>query len=437
MPRFRRTPSQKAAAAERRKRRQQQALEGGMQVKAIVGRAVIVFLLLFACVVPVIFLASPISYIPLIAVVLLIIASFVYLLVLQHFISYSEESLLGSCERGADIEFVVRFKNSSVLPVLRLEPYFYISDLFGEVDTAIPASMVLMPFEERDFRFAASFDHIGTYSAGVRKLVIGDLLGLFQRTRINPNRHKVEVLPKIFDVGQVDLSNVSVQETRRAIQAIITDDMDYAGVRDYATGDPLKTVHWNLSARLPAGQLLTRLFETQGNPGVEIYIDTSSPKYDHESLMQVFDGVVESALSLAMHSHEMGIDATLIYEDRNGETCRSTVVAVEDSMSLINSLPAISVGDGREALDLLQRQNNSIFGEGNVAFCTAQLNDEVVSQLLEIKMHKRNPLLFAVIPKTLGKQEQKDLLAPLRRLEMSQVSYYVVSDAAQINKEEG
>lgn len=406
----------------------------GLKAKGIVGRVVSVVLLLAVCVIPVLFVASPITYIPLAAVLLCIVFSWIYLQVLKRSLQYSEASMLASCERGAGVEFSVVFSNTSVVPFVKLEPCFYITDLFGGMDVEMSSSMILMPKETFDFRFQASFDHIGTYSAGVSRIVIGDIFGLFQHTVVNKRRHEVQVLPKIFELSKLDLSNVSMQESRRAYQTIVTDDMDYAGVREYEPGDPIKTIHWKLSARNTDGQYLTRLFESNGNPSIDIILDHTSPLYDSESLMQVFDGVVESALSVGKCAYEAGLDTRLIYTSKYGETVYGGVQdpSTQASMSLINDIPRLVVDEGHEALRLLNRTVRSNHSAGNIAFCTAHVSEEAVSLLAEAKTRDRNPLLFLIVPKTLEGREREEYLRPLKRLNESQVVYYIITDAEQI-----
>lgn len=403
--------------------------------KAVIGRVLVLLLLLAACLVPVLFVNNAISYIPLISAVLAVAASYAYLRVLMRSLSFSEASMLPSCERGSEIEFVVDFKNSSPLVFTRIEPFFYISDLFGDMDVSIPATMTLMPHEERDFRFQASFDHIGTYSAGVEKIVIGDLLGLFSHTIVNPHRHEVQVLPRLFDVRSMDLSNVSVQESRKAYQPIVTDDMDYAGVREYVPGDPIKTIHWKLSSRNTEGQYFTRLFETFGNPGISIILDTKAPGYDHEGLMQVFDGVVESALSINDFAYTQGIDAELVFNDKFGSAAKMRVRGVESADSVSAAVPRIEVAGAQEGTELLRREGFSIHAQGNIAYCTAHLDERIISTLLDIKLHKHNPLLFLVVPSALEGRQKEEFLRPLRRLSAGGVSYKVVCSADDLSGE--
>ena len=436
MVRFgRRKKVQTSAERRRRERRREERSERSGTLRAIVGRMAIVLLALVATALPVFFVNDVIGYIPLLTLVLVLLVSFVYLQVLKRSLVFSEESLLPSCERGTDIEFVLNFKNKSPLVFTRLEPYIYISDLFGGADVVTPTSMVLMPFEDRDFSFQARFDHIGTYSAGVQKIIVRDLLGLFWHTIVNDNHHQVQVLPKLFDVSRVDLTTVSSEESQRAFQAQVSDDMDYAGARDYEWGDPLKAIHWKLSASQPEGKYLTRLYETYNDPGISIIIDTSSPGYDAESLMFVYDGVVESALSVNEYARQRGLDSVIMFPGRHGNTHNLRVLGLQEFVDLTSDLPRIQVGDGREALELLRREGNRIHARDNIAYCTAHADEGVVSALIEIKNRKRNPMLLLAVPPSLDPVEVRDLVRPLRRLDSAQIVYYVLTSAADLEQE--
>lgn len=426
---FKKRGKKKSAAAMER------SDERKKQIKSIATRVVLVVLAVVVCALPPIFVNNIIGYLPLLALVLVILISFVYLQILKRALVFSEESLVPSCERGTEIEFVLNFQNKSPLLFLRLEPYIYISDLFDELDTVSKVSMPLMPFEKRDFRFQAQFDHIGTYSAGVQKIVINDLLGLFTHTIVNPNRHRVEVLPRIQDLETLPLTSTASAESQKPLQTLVTDDMDYAGVREYVWGDPIKTIHWKLSSRLDCGDYLTRLFESFNNPGINIIIDTTSPSYDNESLMYVYDGVVEGALSINQHAVDSGLDSFISFYDKYGSESRLRIKNTLDFADLTCDLPRIVVKDGDEALELLRRETNLIHGQDNVAYCSAHIDEQVVNALCELKLRKRNPIFLAVIPPSLDSEEQQELLKPLRRLDAAQISYFVVCPAREQGEE--
>ena len=402
--------------------------------KDVLARVVLVLIALLLTLIPPFFVNDIIGYLPVLLLVLTIAFSYVCLRILVRSLEYSEDSLESSCERGSVIDFVVNFRNTGLLPFLRLDVSLYISDLFGGLDVVMPASLPLMPHESRDFSFGAKFDHIGTYSAGVHKIVISDYLGLFSHTILNSNRHQVEVIPRIFDVSRVDLSNVSVQESNRSFRPIVTDDMDYAGAREYQWGDPIKTIHWKMSARSVNDDYYTRLFEVFGNPGLGIVIDTSSPSYSSEDLMYVFDGLIESALSVNEYAREMGVESDIVYNDAGGERRVQRTLNIRDTAPLLRTIPRIHMGEGQDALDLLSKEISATHGHGNIAFCTAHASESVVTALLEAKRYKRNPLLFLVIPHRLDEEELRELMRPLKRLDAAGVVNYVVESAQDLEE---
>ncbi|MDO4502897.1 MAG: DUF58 domain-containing protein [Coriobacteriia bacterium] len=401
------------------------------------GRAAVLLLALVLCAIPPVFLNSVFGYLPLLALLLAVGLSFGYLQVLKRSLVFSEESLVPSCERGTNVDFVLNFQNTSPLLFPRFETHIYISDLFGDVDTQTSFSMPLMPREKRDFSFQASFDHIGTYTAGIQKIVIYDLLGLFTHTIHNQEQHQVEVLPRIVDLEKVPLSSQASADSLKPLQTLTNDDLDYAGVRNYVWGDPIKTIHWKLSSRLEPGEYLTRLFECFNNPGICIVVDTSAPQYGNESLMFVFDGVVEGALSINQYATKAGLDSVIAFYDKYHEERRVRVINALDFAVLSDALPRIQVKDGQDAIALLQREGNSIHGQDNVAFCTSQVSEAAISAMIELKMRKRNPIYLLVTPPSLKGEELQEFVRPLRRLDDASIGYFVLSQAEELNQEGG
>ena len=401
--------------------------------RAVGGRIALVTAALVCCAVLPVFVNDLIGYVPLLALVLVVALSFVYLQVLKRSLKFSEDSLQSSCERGSEIDFVVQFQNTSPLVFPRLDVYVYISDLFGDMDTVTPVSMALMPREKRDFTFTAQFDHLGFYSAGIQKIVINDLLGLFFSTVRNENRHQVEVMPRLFDLEHLALSSTSSADSRKPFHRVAADDMDYAGVRPYVWGDSLKTIHWKLSSRLTEGDYLTRLVESYNNPGASIVIDTSSPRYEAEWLMDVYDGLVESALSANRYLLDQGLDSSLVFLDRTHEARRMQLMNEREFTQLTSVLLPIHGGDDSAPLELLENEGRLLHGQDNIVMCTAHVSEWLVTILLEMRLRKKNPLLFVVVPPRLDPEAVRQFTRPLRRLDEGQVPYFVISSAADLS----
>lgn len=378
------------------------------------------------------YLATPVGWVPFIACVAAIVGAFAYLQVLKRGLRMMEKTDLGSCERGRDVKFTVRFRNTTPLFFFRIEAYFYVADLYGNTVNRAMTTLALAPFEKYDMDFTTRFEHVGTYRAGLERVVVSDYLRLFTAMLEGPHRSAVQVTPRIVPVEQITFSNESMLETTKATRSALSDSMDYAGVRDYVPGDPLKTIHWKLSAR--SENYLTRVFEMYTNPGVAVVMDFYGPGESPSQLMSMFDCVIETGLSIARYAQEQGMESELLYCDRHGERVRRTSWRKDDLPQMISDMPRFSNDKAHavDAIGLLSDQIASQYGQNNVAVCTANISPEMVSTIIQAKLRHRQPMLFAVAPQGLEGRDRDRWAAPLARLDEAGIGYVILSDSKEL-----
>lgn len=376
--------------------------------------------------------ATAIGWVPFIACAAAIVGAFLYLQVLKRGFAMYEKSDFASCERGRDVKFTVRFRNKTPLFFFRIEAYFFVADLYGSTVSQNMTTLALAPFEKYDLDFMARFEHIGTYSAGLDRVVITDYLRLFTATLDGPRRTSVQVVPRIVPIERIEFSNEATLETTKAAKATLSDSMDYAGVRDYAPGDPLKTIHWKLSAR--SDHYYTRLYEAYTNPGVAVIMDFYGPGKTSQELMGMFDCVVETAFSVARYAQEQGMDTEIHYCDRRGQRVRYSAWRKEDLPRIVADMPSFSAQAAMQlgALDLVETQAMSQYGQNNLVVCTANVGSEMISTVIEAKMRHREPIVFAVAPRGLEGRERDRWVAPLARLDEAGIGYVVLSSADEL-----
>lgn len=394
-------------------------------------KLIICIVLSIVLVVPAVFINTLYGYIPIFVMELMILFSFVYLQILKKTISYKEMSDLSNCQRGTEISFTVEIKNASFLVYTKVEPFFYISDLFGRDDTVTSSIVSLSPFEKRQFDFDIRFDHIGTYNAGLRKIVLHDLLGLFSYTIENEKAHTISVVPRLFVPKTVELSNEVVSESEKNIVPTLSDSADYNSVREYVIGDPIKNIHWKLSARQDV--YMTKLFENYTNTGMGIIMDFMSLEYDSDTMMSMFDGVVETAISLSKYAVDNGIDTELMYLDKKNVKKKISAYARDNVVSMVEDMPKIHIEqDKTTAVDILREEGNAIYSQGNIAFCTDNITADLIETMINIKNRRKNPMLFILVPDSLSEEEKDDYLRPLRSLSSSNISYSVLESAEDL-----
>jgi uncharacterized protein (DUF58 family) len=398
---------------------------------ATVGRVLLLLGALLLLVFPVLLIAHPISYVPLLAAVLIVVVSLIYLQVLRRAPSVSVAQMAHSCERGQKAELAVALSNSSILPCPRLDMEFFVTDLFGGYDEVTRLTCALGSREQSTLDFDVRFAHLGTYEAGINHVVIHDLLGLFSSRLSDSARRSVVVRPRKVSMDAVNAMQVVLDESRNMLKPVASDDMDYANVREYRFGDPLKTIHWNLTARNPGHVMYARLYEAYVNPSLAIIVDAYSPAHAPEELMSLFDGMVECACALAARSREAGIDAEVRYLDRTHTPASVRLASAADADGLVAGMLRITPADEAGAYaagteGMLRGAGLSSHGFGNVALVTSRVDAGLLTALTEIRMRRRNVMAFVAVPRTLEGKKRESFLAPLRRLGAVGIAYYVV-----------
>lgn len=374
-----------------------------------------------------------VGWIPFIMAATAIVIAFLYVRFLKLALKITERNLVADCTRNEDVRFKITFKNRSPLFFFRMEAHFFTADLHGSPVSHRATTIALAPFETYEMAFTTRFEHIGTYQAGLDRVVIYDFLRLFRVNVEGPKRARVQVIPRIVPVKDVPFSDDTAVETQKAARAVLADSMDYAQVREYVWGDPMKNVHWKLSARTE--ELMTKLFEVYTNPGVAIMLDFYGPGQDVFDMMKLFDCVVETGFSVGRYAQWRGLETEVHYCDRFGGHIQRSTWRKDDLPAIVSDMPQFS-NDPRmemEAIRLIQNQIRSPSGQSNIVICSANLSARMVETVVEAKICRRNPILFAAVPKRLEGRERDAWVAPLSRLDAEGISYIVLSSVDEIS----
>lgn len=377
--------------------------------------------------------ATLIGWAPFLIALVGVAVSAVYSAVLKSGIGFEEMTNVGSCQRDSEVVFSVAFKNRTPLLASRIVAHFYIADMFDNVASEGATTLSLSPFETYDLKFTARFEHLGTYHAGLREIEVADALGLFTSNLPNEDQSEVEVTPKILDLDAIEFSNTSMDEQTRAAKSVLADSMEYAYAREYVRGDPLKTIHWKLSAR--TGTFMTRLYEVYTNPSVLVIMDFYADSNEARDLMTMFDTVVESAFSIARFAARQGMDVAVAFRDRYGEDRMVTGLDDDAVTHTISDLPRMSndPADASIAIDLLQRQSASPRGFNNIFVCTPNVGADMVSAVVGVKLARRSPTMVAVVPPSLlDDRERQNHCAALMRFEDDGIPYSIVTHASDL-----
>lgn len=155
-------------------------------------------------------------------------------------------------------------------------------------------------FKETALTLPIPARHVGLHPVGVTEYAFYDIFGLF-RARV---RRKTEdccqlmALPRPFEVDPLRFLQADDGPSR---QNRTYEDLAFPeDTRTYRAGDPLKRVHWKLSAR--KRELIVRKFETPAPPDTLLLLDCTLPGMGGETEEEcavLRDALCETALSVA------------------------------------------------------------------------------------------------------------------------------------------
>ena len=395
-------------------------------------KALLVVFLAAVCVLPALVDNTVIGYLPIVVLLLTVLVMGLYLLVLNRFIKVEESQLACTCQRGDTVDVALRVENAGLLLAQRIDAGLYISDLEGKVDIETTESFALLPKESRELEIAARFDHVGCYRVGLKSLMIQDLLGLFKKQRALRGEGEVVVEPRVIELGSLPVSQEQISDNSLFRQSVVSDGYDYVGLRDYQMGDSMKSVHWKASARHES--LLTRIRESQINPGVSVVVDLCTQWPTGEQLMCCYDAVIESALAVSSYARGNGIDCGLVAADA-ADGLRSLGLSSQrwDPNSLLQNVPRLVPYDqNMAASDAVRAVTRGVHSPSNIVVCSSCPTSDLVESLIEARMRGKNALLFAACPIGLEEDEKHAFARSLSRLSEAQVPYAIFSDAREL-----
>lgn len=139
--------------------------------------------------------------------------------------------------------------------------------------------------------------HVGVVQPGVETVTVTDLFSVCSM-KVTPRRESsgLVVLPTPFEVGpQIYAAGESGSESMARASEDVTSPAD---VRAWQQGDPMRKIHWKLSARKQ--ELMVRRYEAPVMPDALVLLDCSEPprQASSEAMADVKDALLETAASI-------------------------------------------------------------------------------------------------------------------------------------------
>ncbi len=387
------------------------------------GRVILALLVTAFLLLPAIYTNSVFGYLPILFTLFLLLASGLYLYFMRKAISITADHGLTHATRGETVKVDLNIRNNSFLVCTKAKADIYVEDYLGSVNSFAETIFSIDSKSNADFGFDVAMDHIGVYKAGIRNMHIFGLLGVLSLNIPFESEFEVVVLPNVHE-EEGDLSAESLTESADASSFVENDGSDYTGVRDYAFGDPMKRIHWKLSAH--SNGYMTKITETGRKSDMAVILDMKAVKQSTEELLTLADGIVETGVSLIKSAQNQDIEHVLLYPDRDCQIVAAQPRNDSDYAELVRRLHPISfqTRDGfPDAVNIVRQEGQAANKAANVLVVTSNPDSTLLDTLVEIKNQQRNPMLYVILPPGSNADDRKKAAAGFGSLEDSGIYF--------------
>lgn len=117
----------------------------------------------------------------------------------------------------------------------------------------------------------------GLYERGDAWLAMRDLYGLFELKRRIASPLSIVVRPRLSYLAGLAPEGLRQPGELQVRDPYVRDPAELAELREYRPGDPLRLIHWRLSAK--TGRTVVKRFERRGDAIVELALDPEAARY--------------------------------------------------------------------------------------------------------------------------------------------------------------
>ena len=173
----------------------------------------------------------------------------VYTLIAKSSLTVSMLCDGATTEKNTPYTYSFRMDNRSILAIPFVEAMVSIPQSNAVRCTERSLRVSMAPLTGYHVKNTVSFRFRGTYEIGVKCFYVYDFFRIF-RARVDvENLTTVYVLPRRLNLDETEAHSVSDDTARTVRSPLVVDKLEVSDIRDYRSGDSLKSIHWKLSSK--------------------------------------------------------------------------------------------------------------------------------------------------------------------------------------------
>jgi len=209
----------------------------------------------------------------------------------------------------------------------------------------------------------------GVYQLGLQSLEGMDFLGLFRIQRKMTTKFEIVAYPRIMSLEHMQLTIHLLSKAPANLSVAQEDYADYTDVRPYEPSDPIKKVHWKLTAK--RGEWIVKNYQSSVLNSMAILLDASKSPLPYENTVRLEDTMMEHAVAVLRYCLRQQMPVDLIF----GRHVRETGRHIGDFDAMYNVMANLSFNnDNFTAHDALSGYLNETSRNVNVVILSPKLD---------------------------------------------------------------
>jgi uncharacterized protein (DUF58 family) len=279
-------------------------------------------------------------------------------------------------ERGG---YSVTLRNA-VRVGLGMVNYYFASDDFAVESDACALGIPIRPFMKpltADVGFTIRYR--GIYRLGLYSMGVTDFLGLFSLRRALSSRVEVIVYPRVRELTHFPLAAHLLSKAQANLNTRQEDYTDIADTRPYQPADPIKKIHWKLTAK--RGEWIVKNYQIASQSGMAVLVDSTRHPLPYEESVKLEDRVVEYAVAVLRYCLRRQMPTELFF----GRSEREYGRHIGDFEALYGMAARLEFRDPPQSFPCLAALNdylNEAVDNVNVVILTASLNKALYERII-------------------------------------------------------
>lgn len=298
-------------------------------------RLLVFFIILIAAVVWASYMGGALPYMCLFSVLFYLPVSAIYILISNQFFQVYQELPSRRIMKNKEQPYKLTIENGGFLRIndaeLLFEDELTITTIGSNKESsgALEKQEIvnLTPGERIEIDGILSSMYAGIYDVGLLKIRFFDPFEIYGACFMVPSPYRVTVMPMITDVANSVLDFENLKNSNMIKSLSLREQSAGNDLRPYRVGDPIKNIHWKVSAA--TGELISRTPELMDLKTISLVLvaENSTDKKNDPDFIKRRDYFLEFAVSAAYYHASKGESIEVVYP--RGEIKKAQIGSLE------------------------------------------------------------------------------------------------------------